>query len=306
MHLSANQRGAAFMIVSQAAFTLNDTLVKVATGSLGIGQIMLVRGIFATALITILVWRLGHFQPPRKLFNAAIICRICGEIGGTVFYLVALAHLPIANVSAVFQALPLAVTMSAALFFGEKVGPRRWLAIAVGFVGVLIIVRPGMEGFNAYSIYVLACVAFCAIRDLATRRIATEIPSTFISLLTAAAVTICGGLLIPFSGGWTPLTLALLGVLVTAAVLVLVGYQFIIQSMRIGDISFVAPFRYTALLWAITAGYLVFNNVPDLPMLIGSLVVVASGIYTLYRERVAGRSKPVTETTGPSTAVDGL
>jgi drug/metabolite transporter (DMT)-like permease len=306
LQLSANQRGAAFMVISQAAFTLNDTLVKVATGSIGIGQIMLVRGIFATALITLLVWRLGHFQPPRRLLNPAVICRVVGEIGGTVFYLIALAHLPIANVSAVFQALPLFVTMSAAVFFGEHVGPRRWLAIAVGFVGVMIIVRPGMEGFSSFSIYVLICVAFCAFRDLSTRRVPAEIPSTFISLLTAAAVTLCGGLMIPLTGGWVPLSSSLLAILVAAAFLVLTGYQFIIQSMRVGDISFVAPFRYTALLWAIAAGYIVFVNVPDLPMLIGSVVVVASGIYTLYRERIAGRSKPVTETTGPSTAVDGL
>lgn len=294
------------MVVSQAAFTLNDTLVKVATGSLGIGQIMLVRGMFATALIVLLVWRLGHFQPLGQLLKPAIVWRILGEIGGTVFYLIALAHLPIANVSAVFQALPLAVTMSAALFFGDKVGPRRWLAIAVGFVGVMIIVRPGLEGFNAYSLYVLMCVAFCTIRDLATRRIDSAIPSTFVSMLTAAAVTICGGVLIPFTGGWAPMSWGLLATLVTAAVLVLIGYQFIIQSMRTGDISFVAPFRYTALLWAIAAGYLVFTNIPDLLMLVGSEIVVASGIYTLYRERVVGRSRPATETTGPSSAVDGL
>lgn len=294
------------MIVSQAAFTLNDTLVKIAAGSLGVGQIMLVRGGFATALMALLVWRLGHFQPPRRLLDPAILCRIVGEIGGTAFFLVALAHLPIANVSAVFQALPLVVTMCAALFFGENVGPRRWLAIAVGFVGVMIIVRPGTEGFNLYSLNVLICVAFCTFRDLATRRIHSEIPSTFISLLTACAVTLIGGLMIPFTGGWVPLSSSLLATLVGAAILVLIGYQFIIQSMRVGDISFVAPFRYTALLWAITTGYLVFSNVPDLPMLVGSSVVVASGIYTLYRERVAGRSKPVTETTGQSTAVDGL
>ena len=112
--------------------------------------------------------------------------------------------------------------------------------------------------------------------------------------------------MIPLTGGWVPLSSSLLAILVAAAFLVLTGYQFIIQSMRVGDISFVAPFRYTALLWAIAAGYIVFANMPDLPMLIGSFIVVASGIYTLYRERVAGRSKPVTETTGASTAVDGL
>lgn len=294
------------MVVSQAAFTMNDTLVKVATGSLGIGQIMLVRGVFATALITLLVWRLGDFQPPRRLANPAILVRIAGEMGGTVFYLIALAHMPIANVSAVFQALPLAVTMGAALFLGEKVGPRRWLAITVGFIGVMIIVRPGLEGFNVYSLYVLGCVGCCAIRDLATRRIPEAVPSTFVSLLTALAVTVCGGLLVPATGGWVDLTPGVVLLLAAAAVLVLTGYQFIILCMRTGDISFVAPFRYTALLWAIAASIIVFRDDPDLATILGASIVVASGLYTLYRERVAGKTKPVTETTGTASPADGV
>lgn len=294
------------MVISQAAFTMNDTLVKVATGSLGIGQIMLVRGVFATALITLLVWRLGDFQPPRRLANPAILVRIAGEMGGTVFYLIALAHMPIANVSAVFQALPLAVTMGAALFLGEKVGPRRWLAITVGFIGVMIIVRPGLEGFNVYSLYVLGCVGCCAIRDLATRRIPEAVPSTFVSLLTALAVTICGGLLVPATGGWVDLTPGVVLLLAAAAVLVLTGYQFIILCMRTGDISFVAPFRYTALLWAIAASIIVFREDPDLATILGAGIVVASGLYTLYRERVAGKTKPVTETTGTASPADGV
>ena len=267
---------------------------------------MLVRGVFATSLVCLLVWRLGALQPLRTAFNPAILCRVVGEIGGTVFYLIALAHLPLANVSAVFQALPLAVTMSAALFFGEKVGPRRWLAIAAGFAGVMFIVRPGLEGFSAYSIYVLACVAFCAFRDLATRRIPNHMPSLFVAMLTAGAVTVCGGVLAPFTGGWAPLTWGLIAILASAAILVLVGYQFIILSMRNGDISFVAPFRYTALLWALTTSFLVFRDVPDWPMLIGSAIVVASGIYTLYRERVVGRGKPAAESTNSAIAPDGV
>lgn len=294
------------MMISQAAFTTNDALVKIATFSLGVGQIMLVRGVVATGLMALLVWRLGHLQPVSTMRHPAVVARIIGEIGGTIFYLIALAHLPIANVSAVFQALPLAVTMSAALFFGEQVGPRRWLAIAAGFVGVMIIVRPGLEGFSVYSLYVLACVACCTVRDLATRRIPESVPSTFISLLTALAVTVSGAFMIPFTGGWMALSPSVLLTLVAAAVLVLTGYQFIIQCMRIGEISFVAPFRYTALLWAIAAGILVFGSFPDLPMIVGASIVVGSGLYTLYRERVAGKTRPVTESTGPASAADGV
>lgn len=306
MILSPNQRGALYMAISQAAFTLNDTLVKVATGSLGIGQIMFVRGIVATLLMGVFVWRLGHLRSMRMTMNRFVLFRIVGEIGGTVTYLIALSHMPIANVSSVFQALPLAVTMSAALFFGEQVGPRRWLAIAIGFVGVMIIVRPGLDGFSTYSLYVLVCVACCAFRDLATRRIDADIPSTFVSLLTAASVTICGLALMPLFGGWEPLTPSLIATLVGAALLVLCGYQFIIQSMRVGEISFVAPFRYTALLWAIGAGMFVFGDWPDVAMLIGAAIVVGSGVYTLYRERKVGRSRTATESTAATMAADGV
>lgn len=294
------------MVASQAAFMANDTLVKIATASLEIGQIMLVRGMFASAFITILVWRLGHFRPLATAASPAVLLRMVGEIGGTLFYLIALAKMPIANVQSVFQSLPLAITMSAALFLGENVGIRRWLAITVGFIGVLIIVRPGMEGFSVYSLYVLASVASCTVRDLATRRIPDAVPSTFVSMLTSYCVTACGGLLLLGGGGWVPLSSTLLLTLVLAAVLLLVGYHFIIMTMRTGDISFVAPFRYTALVWAIGSGILVFGNIPDLPMLVGSAIVVASGIYSLYRERRAGKSRPIAESTKSAIAPDGV
>ena len=288
-------RGALFMAISQAAFTTNDTLVKLVASTLGIGQIMFIRGVFATALMAILVWRLRQWAPPGAMKSPAILARIVGELGGTTFFLIALSHLPLANVSAVFQALPLVITMCAALFFGEYVGPRRWAAIVVGFIGVLIIVRPGLEGFSVFSLYVLACVLCCAFRDLATRRIPADVPTGFVSLLTAGSVALFGGLIVPFSGGWVPVTGELLLQLAAAAVFVLAGYQAIIQSMRVGDISFVAPFRYVSLIWAIAAGYLVFATLPDPWMLTGAGIVVASGLYMLYRERVVGRDRPAAE-----------
>ena len=128
----------------------------------------------------------------------------------------------------------------------------------------------------------------------------------FISMLTAVAVTICGVLIIPFSGGWAPMATPDLAALLGAAIILLTGYQFVIQAMRVGDISFVAPFRYTNLLWAIGIGILVFGDLPDLPMIIGSAIVVASGIYSLYRERVVGRGRPIAESTASAIAADGV
>jgi drug/metabolite transporter (DMT)-like permease len=267
---------------------------------------MLVRGVFATLLVGLLAWQQGALARPRLALQPLVALRVLGEAGGTVAYLLALAHLPIANVSAVQQALPLAVTMGAALFFGEGVGWRRWLAIATGFAGVLVIVRPGFSGFSAYSLLVLASVVSCAVRDLATRRIPSDIPTLLISAVTSLAMTMLGAALLPAMGGWSPMDTNGTALLALAAVLVLIGYQFIIMAMRVGDISFIAPFRYTALLWSIGLGIIVFGDFPDGIMIVGSLIIVGSGLYTLYRERIVGRKMPAAESAGPDLAPDGI
>ena len=306
MALSPNLRGALFMAISMAGFTINDAITKTMVETMNQGQVMLVRGVFATAMIGLLAWSKGALKAPGQAAHPMIGLRVVCELGGTVTFLLALAQMPLANVSAVLQALPLAVTMGAALVLGEGVGWRRWLAIAAGFTGVLIIVRPGFEGFNAYSLLALVCVLFCAARDLATKRIPGEVPTLLISTVTAGAVTIAGGFLIVPFGGWTPMTFNETGLLFGASVLLIIGYQFIIMSMRTGEISFVAPFRYTALLWAIVLGFLLFGDVPDAAMIAGAAIVVGSGLYTLYREQVVGRRKPAAESVTPAMAPDGL
>ena len=305
MSLSPNLRGALFMSVSMAGYTLNDALIKVVLSGMNTGQVLLVRGIFASALIAGLAWHHGALRVPREAFHPMVALRVLGEVCATLCFITALVHLPLANISAILQALPLAVTMGAALFLAEPVGWRRWLAILAGFVGVLIIVRPGLEGFSAFSLLALATVFFAAVRDIATRRIPTRIPSLLISTATTVAVTLVGAVLIMPLGGWTPMTVETTGLLLGAAVLLLFGYHFIITAMRIGEISFVAPFRYTALVWAMLAGYLIFAEVPDLAMIAGASVIVASGLYTLYRERLVAGQRPVTRTTGPGMAPDG-
>ncbi len=306
MSLSPNLRGALFMVVAMAGFTINDAITKSVVGDIGAGQVMLVRGIFATTMIVVLAWASGALRQARHVLHPAVALRSACEFASTVTFLAALAHMPLANVSAVLQALPLAVTMGAALFLGEMVGWRRWFAIFAGFAGVTIIVRPGFEGFSIYSLLALVCVMFCAVRDLATRSVPSEVPSVLVSAITSSVVTLGGVLILPFSGGWTPLETTQVGLLGAAAVLLMFGYQFIIMAMREGDISFVAPFRYTALLWAIMLGYLVFGDVPDVAMIAGAAIVVTSGLYTLYRERKVGQGKPAAESTAPGMAPDGV
>jgi drug/metabolite transporter (DMT)-like permease len=294
------------MVVAMVGFTVSDVITKYLSESMSIAQIMLVRGVFATTLVGMLAWQRGALALPRSMLHPLVAVRVVGEASATVAYFIALSHLPIANVSAVQQALPLAVTMGAALFFGEYVGQRRWLAIAAGLVGVLIIVRPGFEGFNAFSLLVLLCVVLCAMRDLATKKIPDAIPTLLISAVTSLAVTLVGAAMIQPMGGWTPMRTGDLALLALGAVLLLIGYQFIIMAMRMGDISFIAPFRYTALLWAIFLGVFIFGDFPDMPMIVGASIIVCSGLYTLYRERIVGRGKAAAESTGPAMAPDGI
>ncbi|GKQ55617.1 membrane protein [Bradyrhizobium sp. Ce-3] len=287
-----------------ASFTVNDTITKAVSAEFNIGEVLLVRGLVAMVLVAALAW----YRDALRSFSALLIwpvgLRVMGEIGGTLTYLSAIAQIPLANASAIFQALPLVITLGAALVFGEPVGWRRWLAIAAGFIGVLVIVRPGAEGFSQPALLALASVGFCAVRDLATRRIPKHLPTVFITLLTTVTVTTAGAVVLVPLGGWKPPSGHALGLLTFAAVLILIGYQCIIVSLRTGDISAVAPFRYTALPWAMLTGYLAFGHKPDGAMLAGAAIIVASGLYAFYRERQRDKLRPAA--TGPGLPPDGL
>ena len=285
MASSENSRGALFMSLAMAAFTCNDALIKSLTSELGTAQIMAVRGVMATALIYGVARYLGAALSFRMVMNPLVLLRTFFEISATLTFLTALAHIEFAAASSIMQSLPLAVTLGAALFLGEPVGWRRWTAIAVGFLGVLIIIRPGPEGFTPAALFAVAACFFTASRDLTTRRITADIPTLTVTLFTSFANTVVGAILIVPMGGWQPISSTALIYLAVASVLVFAGYQAVIKSMRIGEISFIAPFRYTGLLWALTIGIFLFGERPSAYMLAGAAVVIGSGLYTFYRER---------------------
>ncbi len=287
--LAGNMRGAWFMVASMAGFVMNDTMMKIVLGDLGLFQAICLRGVLATVLLGWLAWRRGSLLlrigwPTGQL----LAWRALGELGGAVCFLTALAHLPIANANAILQALPLAVTLAAALIFGEPVGWRRYAAIGVGMVGVLIIVRPGTEAFTVHSLWAVAAVGFVVLRDLATHRLPVAVPSLFVAFSTAAVVTLGAGLM-ALTRPWPPITLTDAAALTAAALFVFVGYLFSVLAMRIGEIGFVAPFRYSVVVWAGLSGLLVFGDPLDAPTVLGSAIVVASGIYAWYRERTVAR-----------------
>jgi drug/metabolite transporter (DMT)-like permease len=284
-----NFKGAFLMSFAMAGFTVNDAMVKLVAPQLNTGQIMFIRGLLTSVLIFAVAWWLGALRPLKMLMDRYLVLRTCGEICASITYVSALRMLPLPNAAAILQALPLAVTMGAALFFSESVGLRRWAAILIGLLGVLVIIRPGAEGFTIGALLVVGSVVAAATRDLSTRRINPQIPSLLISAVTALVITVVGGLLIVPFGGWQPMTRFEIGALAFGACALFAGYQSVIMAMRIGDISFIAPFRYTGLIWSIVLGIFMLAEFPDAWMLAGSALVISAGLYSFYHESRTSR-----------------
>ena len=282
---SDNLRGAIFMMLSMAGYVVNDTLMKLVSEDVALAQSVFLRGLVATALLA----AFAHYK--HQLFVRVpaaelriILLRAFGEIAATYCYLTALINMPLANITAILQSLPLAVTLAGALFLGNKVGWRRYMAIIVGFAGVLIIVRPGGEDFNSYALWAMAAVGFITLRDLMAAKLANDTPSMFVALFTAAGVTLAGGIMALFEP-WSPMSAGSFAYLGFAASFILVGYVTSISAMRFGEIAFVSPFRYTVLVWALLLGVFVFGDYPDGWTMVGIAIVVGTGVFTFYREQ---------------------
>lgn len=277
------------MSVAMTAFTVNDACMKAVTETLPLYQAIFLRGILCTAALIVIALRMGGLrisvEPGDRKW---LILRTLGEVGGTLTFLTALSHMPLANISAIMQFLPLAVTLAAALFLHEPIGWRRLLAILFGLAGVLLIVRPGTEGFDRWALMGLASVGCVVLRDLATRRMSSAMPSVTVAVAAAVAVTVTAAVLLP-AEGWGVMAPRVAFLLGLAAACLIAGYLMIVVAMRVGDIGHVAPFRYVALVVAIGLGWAVFGQLPDGLTLLGAVIVVLTGIYSFHRERRLGR-----------------
>ena len=288
-----NYRGAGYMLIAMAAFTVGDAVMKLVAEMMPLYQAVTLRGLISVPLLLVIARISGglRLDSLARSWRPAGL-RTLGEVGATLFFFLALVNLPLATVSAINQSVPLGVTAGAALFFGEKVGWRRMLAIVAGFFGVMLIVRPGAEGMNIYALCALASVGFVVLRDLATRKLAPEVSSVSVALFATFAITlVAAGISLP--GGWAPVPLGAWPYIVSASVLVLTGYIFVVRMMRVGQVAAITPFRYSALLWALLLGWVIWGHVPDALTVLGAVIVVASGLFALLREarlqRGAGR-----------------
>jgi len=283
--VSDNLRGALLMTGAMAAFVGNDTLIKALTEELPLFQTIALRGAVTLCLLALLALASGGVRLRIGGRDARILAlRMAGEIGATLTFLSALQHMPLANLSAIMQALPLVVTLLAALLFRERIGWRRMTAIAVGFAGVMLIVKPGGAGFDGWAVIGLLAMGCVALRDLTTRMLSPAVPSLAVTIYSALAVTLLGAGLAPFQG-WSPVTAPQLAGIGGAAVFMIAGFQFIIMAMRVGDVGMVTPFRYTSLLFAIVLGWISFGQLPGALTLTGAAIVIASGLFMLRRER---------------------
>ena len=286
---AANRRGVLAMCGAMACLVANDTLVKFASQSLPASELIFVRGVFATALLLVLVRVMGLGGQLPALLDRRVLLRALLDGLGTLAYLISLFHLPLANTNAINMAAPLFITVFAALLFQERVAAARWAAVGVGFTGVLLVVQPVGSAFNAFALLCLLGALLNASRDIVTRTIPRGVHALLITLTTAVIVLLLSagwGLFQP----WRPLTAGQLALLAAASVCLSGGYLLLTVSMRNGELSLVAPFRYTALLFAVVLGWLVWSDVPNATAWTGIALLVGAGLFVLQRER--SRSAP--------------
>ena len=276
------------MVAAMALFVINDTFVKLAAGHYPTGQLLTLRGFVAVGSSLALVAALGQLHALKLLREPRVLLR--GLMEGVVAYtfIFALAHMPLANITAILQAASLFVVAMAASLGIEQVGWRRWLAVAVGFAGVLLIVRPGIDGFNAYALIALCSAFVVGLRDLMTRSIRANIPSPVIAIGSTLMVMMVGASM-SLAETWQPVTLRETLYLACAGVFVAFGNFSIVVAYRDGDVSVVSALRYSVLIFALMLGYVVWGDFPDGWDLAGAALIVGSGLYAMHRERVRQR-----------------
>ncbi|WP_293574730.1 DMT family transporter [Phaeobacter sp.] len=276
-------RGSLLMVVAMAAFALEDMFIKSAAQTLPVGQILMLFGLGGMTIFAAMARFQGQPIWTPLYWSRPMLWRSLSEVAGRLCFTLAIALTPLSSASAILQATPLVVAAGAVVFFGEKVGLRRWIAITVGFLGVLMILRPGASGFELASLFAVAGTLGFAGRDLATRAAPKGMSNAQLGFLGFVMLVVAGALAQPFGAPAVLPSLSASVDLVAAIFVGVVAYNALTGAMRLGEISVVAPFRYTRLIFAMILGVVVFNESPDAWTLAGSAVIVISGAFTLLR-----------------------
>lgn len=293
-----NALGAVYMVIGSLGYVTNDALIRVATAEgLDVYQALCLRGIGMTVLFAALL-KVRGVVVTRSQFSRPVFGRVGAEVVGTALFFTAIVNLEFANAQTILLIVPFAVTIAAAVVLGETVSALQYVTVVAGFVGVICVVQPGTGAFSPWSLAVVVSAAALTFREFATRRVDKSIPAAFVGFVTALALTAMTGALAVFTG-WNPINSTAALVVAAACLCLVVGYVFTIQTVRIGDISVSAPFRYTTLLGAVVLGYAFFDEIPNTLTIIGCTIILASGIYAIRLERAAQR---ITTDPAPTTS----
>lgn len=291
-----NLRGAAFMVFAMLSFAVEDALIKKLSSGIPPGQVLaficfggLVVFILWSVIGRISIWHADYLHP-------GVIARSLCEVVGSCMFVTALALVPLTTASAVIQATPLVVAMAAALFLGQPMGWRRWVAIIIGFLGVLLIIRPGMDGFIPATLLAVGGMLGLAARDVITRSLDVSLSGMQFGIHAFAMVTPAALLLSLLQGQALVLPQGSEWALLGAGILIgIVAYLAIVAATRIGNAGIISSFRYSRMVFALIIGYLAFAEIPDAATLIGAAIIIGSGLFTLWREARLHRASLASE-----------
>jgi drug/metabolite transporter (DMT)-like permease len=286
-----NLKGIAAMVAATALFTCGDAAMKLVSTSLATGETVFLRGVSTVTIVTIAAFWTEAIYRLRDALVRAMGWRSVGDVGSALFFQAALARMPFADLMGILQTTPLSLTAASALFLGEQVGWRRWTAVATGFGGALLVIKPGSSAFNAWALLGVLSVLCGTLRDVSTRRLDVALSPLLIMMLSQVVVASAGLLCLVFEA-WKVPSVGELFALVFASVFSLLGHLCVIYSLRSGEMAAVAPFRYAGIVWAILLGFLIWKELPDTLSLGGISILVSAGLYTFYREQQLRRRAP--------------
>lgn len=287
----ASIRGPLFMVAATGSYLINDSFMKLATAGLPPYEVLFLRGVAALILGLPLLLVLGQGRRMPELFERRVLTRNLLETVGVLSYVVALAHMPIADVVALGQLTPLIVLLGGSILFREPIGGIRMALIGLGFIGALMVAQPTLEGISIYAVLALANAVFCAARDLAGRRIGAETPGMIVAMSAVIVVMTISGVAHLLTEEWVTPSPHHLPLLLGAGFFLIFGHFFIFIAYRTGPAQLVAPFYYTFSVWAVISGLLVFGEFPNVPAVCGILLIVGSGLVIVMLDR---RRKPIT------------
>jgi drug/metabolite transporter (DMT)-like permease len=272
------------MIASTLFYLLGDTLQKLASEAVPVPEIIVVRGALTAGMVAIAAAAAGVLRYWRGMFTPPVFIRGGFDAATTLMFTYALANMRIADATAVINAAPIAGTLMAIVILKEKVDALRWLAILLGFVGVVLVIQPNANSFNIYGLLALGAMIMVAGREVVTRRIAAEVPSLIVTLWSTLTVTVVGVAASLSAGGWTPIAYPEFGLIAISAVFLFGAYHYSVVSLRLGEVSLVGPFRYVIIIWGLAVGYFVWGDIPGIPEISGMSLIAVAGFAVFRRE----------------------